>query len=223
MGLWGRMRGRGCGGWGQGIVWCGGVGVGGGTEDELEIVSKYCNEVRELGFRLEELISESLGLDKDCMKDVLGEQGQHMAINYYPPCPQPELTYGLPGHTDPNALTILLQDLDVSGLQVLKDGKWLSIKPHPGAFVINIGDQIQALSNGKYKSVWHRALVNSDNPRISIASFLVPSDEALISTPTPLLDNESVAVYKDYTYPEYYKKFWSSNLDQEHCLELFKN
>lgn len=66
-----------------------------------------------------------------------------MAMNFYPECPEPELTYGLPAHTDPNALTILLQDLQVAGLQVLKDGKWLSIKPHPDAFVINIGDQIQ--------------------------------------------------------------------------------
>lgn len=99
--------------------------------------------MRELGFRIEEYISESLGLEKDYIKNVLGEQGQHMAVNYYPPCPEPELTYGLPGHTDPNALTILLQDLHVAGLQVLKDGKWLAVNPHPDAFVINIGDQLQ--------------------------------------------------------------------------------
>lgn len=108
-----------------------------------DIVSKYCEDVRELGFRLQELISESLGLEKDYIKSTLGEQGQHMAVNFYPPCPQPELTYGLPGHTDPNALTILLQDLGVAGLQVLKDGKWIAVNPHPNAFVINLGDQLQ--------------------------------------------------------------------------------
>lgn len=107
------------------------------------MVSEYCKEVRQLGYRIEELISESLGLEKDNVKDVLGEQGQHMAVNFYPPCPQPDLTYGLPGHTDPNALTILLQDSRVSGLQVLKEGKWLAVNPIPGAFVINIGDQLQ--------------------------------------------------------------------------------
>ena len=106
-------------------------------------MSKYCREVRELGLRLEELIAESLGLEREHIKNVLGEQGQHMAVNFYPPCPQPELTYGLPGHTDPNALTILLQDLQVSGLQVLKEGKWMAVKPHPNAFVVNIGDQLQ--------------------------------------------------------------------------------
>uniref|UniRef100_A0A5B6ZX38 Putative flavanone 3-dioxygenase n=1 Tax=Davidia involucrata TaxID=16924 RepID=A0A5B6ZX38_DAVIN len=187
------------------------------------IVSNYSIEVRQLGFRLQELISESLGLDKDYIRNVLGAQGQHMAINYYPPCPQPELTYGLPGHTDPNALTILLQDLQVAGLQVLKDDKWLAIKPHPDAFVINIGDQLQALSNGKYKSVWHRAIVNADQARLSVASFLCPCDDALISPPKALTDDRTGAVYKSFTYAEYYKKFWSRNLDQEHCLELFKN
>lgn len=109
-----------------------------------EIVRSYSIQVRELGFRIQELISESLGLEKDHIKNVLGEQGQHMAVNFYPPCPEPELTYGLPAHTDPNALTILLQDLSVAGLQVLlKDGKWVAVNPHPDAFVINIGDQLQ--------------------------------------------------------------------------------
>ncbi|KAK9291502.1 hypothetical protein L1049_019450 [Liquidambar formosana] len=188
-----------------------------------DTVSNYCEEVRQLGHRLQELISESLGLERPYIKSVLGEQGQHMAINYYPPCPEPELTYGLPGHTDPNALTILLQDLQVAGLQVLKDNKWVAVNPHPDAFVINIGDQLQALSNGRYKSVWHRAITNTERPRISIASFLCPSDDALISPPKGLTDDGSAAVYRSFTYAEYYKKFWSRNLDQEHCLELFKN
>ncbi|KAL9372001.1 hypothetical protein Peur_034245 [Populus x canadensis] len=188
-----------------------------------DIVSSYCIQVRELGFRIQELISESLGLEKDHVKNVLGEQGQHMAVNFYPPCPEPELTFGLPGHTDPNALTILLQDQSVAGLQVLKDGKWVAVNPHPDAFVINIGDQLQALSNGRYKSVWHRAITNTDKARMSVASFLCPYDNALITPPKALTDDGTGAVYRDFTYAEYYKKFWSRDLDQEHCLELFKN
>ncbi|KAL6495415.1 Protein DOWNY MILDEW RESISTANCE 6 [Orobanche gracilis] len=189
-----------------------------------DIVSHYCMEVRQLGFRLQGAISDSLGLDGDSLKDVFGvDQGQQMAINYYPACPEPDMTFGLPAHTDPNSLTILLQDLQVAGLQVLKDGQWLAIKPHPGAFVVNIGDQLQALSNGKYKSIWHRAIVNADKPRVSIASFICPCDSANISAPKELVPGGFRALYRDYTYGEYYKKFWSRNLDQEHCLELFKN
>lgn len=76
----------------------------------IGVMSTYCREVRELGFKLLGLISLSLGLEEEYIKKVLGEQEQHMAMNYYPPCPQPDLTYGLLAHTNPNALTILLQD-----------------------------------------------------------------------------------------------------------------
>ncbi|RRT33154.1 hypothetical protein B296_00046962 [Ensete ventricosum] len=188
-----------------------------------EAVSAYCKEVRQLGFRLLGLISLSLGLEEDYMVKVLGEQEQHMAINYYPKCPEPELTYGLQAHTDPNAITILLQEPKVPGLQVLKDGKWIAVNPQPNAFVINIGDQLQALSNGRYRSVCHRAVVNSDKDRMSVASFLCPCNSAVISPPEKLVGDGSPAIYRSYTYDEYYKKFWSRNLDDEHCLELFKS
>ncbi|OMO79910.1 Oxoglutarate/iron-dependent dioxygenase [Corchorus capsularis] len=105
-------------------------------------VADYCTSVRGLVLRLLEAISESLGLKKDHIDKTLSKHGQHMALNYYPPCPEPELTYGLPGHTDPNLITILLQD-DVPGLQVLRNGKWIAVNPIPNTFIVNIGDQMQ--------------------------------------------------------------------------------
>lgn len=87
----------------------------------------------------------------------------------------------------------------------------------------NHGYCIKALSNGRYKSVWHRAVVNADSARMSVASFLCPCNDAVISTPEALTNDGSRATYRSFTYAEYYKKFWSRNLDQEHCLELFKN
>ena len=98
--------------------------------------------MRELALELLEAISESLGLEKDYINKALGQHGQHMAINYYPTCPEPELTYGLPGHADSNAITLLLQD-EVPGLQVLHEGKWLAVNPLPNTITVNIGDQIQ--------------------------------------------------------------------------------
>ena len=80
----------------------------------------------------------------------------------------------------------------------------------------------QALSNGRYKSVWHRAVVNSDRERMSIASFLCPCNSVTLGPAQKLIGEGSPAVYRNYTYDEYYKKFWSRNLDQEHCLELFR-
>ncbi|CAL9160083.1 unnamed protein product [Musa hybrid cultivar] len=188
----------------------------------LDVVSTYCREVRRLGFRLLRAISLSLELEEGYMAKVLGEQEQHMAVNYYPKCPEPELTYGLQAHTDPNALTVLLQDPNVAGLQVLKDGKWIAVNPQPDALVINIGDQLQALSNGRYRSVRHRAVVNSERERISVASFLCPSNSVVINPPEKLVGERARPVYRTYTYDEYYKKFWSRNLDDDHCLKLFE-
>lgn len=79
------------------------------------------------------------------------------------------------------------------------------------------------MSNGLYKSVWHRAIVNADKPRLSVASFLCPCNSALIRAPELLTDDGSAAVFRGFTYAEYYEKFWSRDLEKENCLEFFKN
>lgn len=105
-------------------------------------MAEYCTSIRRLVLRLLQAISDSLGLDRDYMDKAMRQHGQHMALNYYPPCPEPELTYGLPAHTDCNLITILLQD-DVTGLQVLRQGKWVAINSVPNTFIVNLGDQMQ--------------------------------------------------------------------------------
>ncbi|CAA7391542.1 unnamed protein product [Spirodela intermedia] len=173
------------------------------------VVSSYSREVRMLGLWLLGAISEGLGLEEGYLLTALGEQEEHMAINHYPHCPAPELTYGLQVQADPNALTILLQEPGVGGLQILKDGRWFGVDSIPNALVVSVGDQLEALSNDRYKSVWHRVL-------------LCPSPEAMVSPAKKLTANGSPPLYRSYTYGEYYKTFWTRNLDQEHCLELFK-
>ncbi|KAK0586709.1 hypothetical protein LWI29_011090 [Acer saccharum] len=186
-----------------------------------EHVAEYCTSVRGLILRLLEAISESLGLQRDYIDKKMTKHGQHMALNYYPPCPEPELTYGLPGHTDPNLITLLLQD-DVPGLQVLRNGKWVAVNPIPNTFIVNIGDQMQVLSNDKYRSVLHRAVVNSDKERISIPTFYCPSPDSEIGPAKELIDQHHPAVYRNFTYGEYYEKFWNKGLATACCLDMFK-
>ncbi|XP_030928877.1 protein DMR6-LIKE OXYGENASE 2-like [Quercus lobata] len=186
-----------------------------------EVVGEYCRNARSLALRLLEAVSESLGLEKDYIDKALGKHGQHMAINYYPHCPQPDLTYGLPKHSDPNVMTILLQD-DVPGLQVLRNGKWVAVNPIPSTFIVNIGDQIQVLSNDRYKSVLHRAVVNCDKERISIPTFYCPSPDAVIGPAPQLIDIDSSTHYRNFVYSEYYEKFWNRGLTTETCSNLFK-
>lgn len=97
-----------------------------------------------------EAILESLGLWSAEMNiteenDILEEfedGSQIIVTNCYPPCPEPELTLGMPPHSDYGFLTLLLQD-EVKGLQIQFEEKWLTVEPIPNAFVVNIGDHLE--------------------------------------------------------------------------------
>lgn len=74
-------------------------------------------------------------------------------------------------------------------------------QPIHNSIVINTGDQIEVLSNGKYKSVWHRILALPDGNRRSIASFYNPSFKATIAPAPELVQTASKEVDRDY--PEF--------------------
>ncbi|KAB2624792.1 flavonol synthase/flavanone 3-hydroxylase-like [Pyrus ussuriensis x Pyrus communis] len=126
---------------------------------EDEVFAEYAKEIGRLMKMLLGLLSQGLGLEKDCLQKKLGDNPTLIAQgNYYPPCPDPEVTLGLAIHTNLNALRVLRRTEGVTGLQVIKDGKWVAVDSLPNAFVINLGDQIQVLSNGRYKKVHDRAV-----------------------------------------------------------------
>ncbi|PKU66857.1 protein DMR6-LIKE OXYGENASE 2 [Dendrobium catenatum] len=181
----------------------------------------YASHVRRLALRLLSAISESLSLKSGYLESALGRHAQHMAINYYPQCPQPELTYGLPAHKDPNVITILMQD-GVTGLQVMRDGKWVAVEAEAGELVVNVGDQLQVLSNGRYTSVLHRAVVNKDIERLSVPTFYCPGPETVVEAAEELVDEEHPRLYKKFTYGDYSEKFWKGGLRMESCLDLFR-
>jgi isopenicillin N synthase-like dioxygenase len=66
-----------------------------------------------------------------------------MRINYYPPCPIPDHVLGVNVHSDGSSITVLLQDKEVEGLQVLKDNRWLKVPIVPDALLVNVGDQMK--------------------------------------------------------------------------------
>eukprot|EP01018_Ginkgo_biloba_P036344 Gb_09708 [translate_table: standard] len=108
-------------------------------------MKEYCQGTLGLCLYLLSVLSENLGLPSDYLKDAFGrkdEIGQCVRLNYYPPCPQPDLTYALAPHSDPGGITLLLQD-DVAGLQVRKGDNWVSVPPLDNALVVNLGDQIE--------------------------------------------------------------------------------
>ncbi|KAI3773011.1 hypothetical protein L6452_04208 [Arctium lappa] len=110
------------------------------------VVGKFSFEVRNLSLRILEMIREGLELKPGYFRDEL-TCVQLMALNHYPPCPDPSVTLGLSKHSDRNIITILYQD-NMCGFQVLKDGQWVGVEPFANAFVVNIGQQLKVINHG---------------------------------------------------------------------------
>jgi naringenin 3-dioxygenase len=110
-------------------------------EEWKEVTEKYSENLMNLACKLLEVLSEAMGLEKEALTKACVDMDQKVVINYYPKCPEPDLTLGLKRHTDPGTITLLLQD-QVGGLQATKDnGKtWITVQPVEGAFVVNLGD-----------------------------------------------------------------------------------
>ncbi|KAJ4903848.1 2-oxoglutarate (2OG) and Fe(II)-dependent oxygenase superfamily protein [Raphanus sativus] len=171
-----------------------------------KLIEEYGEEVRKLCERLVETLSESLGLEPNHLMKAFGGEdkvGANLRANFYPKCPQPHLTLGLSSHSDPGGITIVLPDEKVAGLQVRRGDCWVTVKSVPNALIVNIGDQVQILSNGIYKSVEHQVVVNSGMDRVSLALFYNPRSDIPIGPVKELLTEDRPALYKPIRFDEY--------------------
>nr|QJB23732.1 anthocyanidin synthase [Centaurea cyanus] len=156
-------------------------------EDYIPATAEYAKQLRALATEILTVLSLGLGLDEGRLEKEVGgidELLLQLKINYYPKCPQPELALGVEAHTDVSALTFILHNM-VPGLQLFYDGRWVSAKCVPDSIILHIGDTIEILSNGKYKSILHRGLVNKEKVRISWAVFCEPPKEKIVLKPLP--------------------------------------
>ncbi|XP_058074998.1 jasmonate-induced oxygenase 2-like [Magnolia sinica] len=169
------------------------------------VIEEYGDELVKLGGVVLDILSKSLGMEEKYMRNAFGgdDMGTTLRVNYYPKCPQPDLTLGLSAHSDPGVLTLLLPDDRVDGLQVRRGDAWVTIRAAPNSFIVNIGDQIQVLSNAIYKSVEHRVIVNSNEERLSLAFFYNPDNDALVGPAPELVGAGRPPLYPSMKYRDY--------------------
>lgn len=84
-----------------------------------------------------------MGMEKDALLGLHQELVQPLSVAYYPQCSMPDKALGLSAHSDKGSLGIVMQEDDVTGLQIKHRGKWVPIEPISDAFVVNVGDIIE--------------------------------------------------------------------------------
>jgi isopenicillin N synthase-like dioxygenase len=130
-------------------------------------------------------LAVGLGLDERWFADHLtGEPTTLFRVFRYPPAGEAEPGWGVGEHTDYGLLTILRQD-DRGGLEVRGRQGWIAVPPKPDTFVCNIGDMLDRLTEGRYRSTPHRVRNTSGRDRLSFPFFFDPAWDAHV-TPLPL-------------------------------------
>jgi isopenicillin N synthase-like dioxygenase len=148
-----------------------------------DVVLSYMDGMTALGHALMEGIALSLGLDASYFADrYMQDPLTLFRIFNYPGDPtaaDDEPRWGVGEHTDYGMLTILKQD-DTGGLQVKSGGMWIPAPPMTGAFLCNIGDMLERMTAGRYKSTPHRVRNVTRRDRLSFPFFFDPSFDARI-------------------------------------------
>jgi isopenicillin N synthase-like dioxygenase len=132
-------------------------------------------------------IARGLGIPSDWFAQNLTDDPTVLfRIFHYPPRPSTETTndgaWGVGEHTDYGLLTLLAQDHH-GGLQVKRlDGSWIDVAPTPGVLICNLGDMLERLTGGQYRSTPHRVHNMSGESRLSFPYFFDPSWTATVPT-----------------------------------------
>lgn len=135
-------------------------------------------------------VALSLGLDGAYFeRTYTGDPTILFRVFHYPPARAVDGEWGVGEHTDYGLLTLLAQD-DCGGLQVKAHDGWIEAPPIPDTLVCNIGDMLDRLTGGWYRSTPHRVRNVSGRDRLSFPLFFDPSFDAVIE---PLPERAAIA------------------------------
>ncbi|RCV15827.1 hypothetical protein SETIT_3G089000v2 [Setaria italica] len=167
-----------------------------------EVVGNYTGLARGLAMEILQLLCEGLGLRPDFFVGDISGGRVVVDINYYPPCPDPSRTLGLPPHCDRDLMTILLPGA-VPGLDIAYKGGWIKVLPVPNSIIINFGLQLEVVTNGLLRGVEHRASTNS---------VRVPTNDCVVGPAEEFVSEDNHPRYRTLTVGEFKRKHIVVNL-----------
>lgn len=160
--------------------------------DMRRIVLEYIEATTKIGHALLHGIALSLALPSNYFeREITQDPFILFRIFHYPgQASQPNATWGVGEHTDYGLLTILKQD-SVGGLQVKVNGNWMDAPPIPNTFVCNLGDMLDRMTRGFYRSTPHRVLNSSDKNRLSFPLFFDPGFDVHVKPIEQIAERQS--------------------------------
>ncbi|XP_077211530.1 jasmonate-induced oxygenase 4-like [Tasmannia lanceolata] len=171
-----------------------------------EKIQNYVMEMQRLAEKLLRCLAVNAGLKPETFIDAYGGSdaaAMMMVINMMPAVPAGVTTLTAPRHRDINGLNILLVVDGREGFQVMRNGKWCSVNcVHPHALLINTGDLMEVVSNGRYKSLLHRGL-NCGEARLSVAAAYSPNRFKVIGPVRDLIDEKNPRLYKEGSHADF--------------------
>ena len=154
-----------------------------------ELVLRWIDQMTALGHALVRGIGLGLGLDGGWFdRHLTADPTVLFRIFRYPARPAGDDGWGVAEHTDYGLLTILATD-GSSGLQIRRDEDWADVPVVPDAFVVNIGDMLDRMTGGRYRSTPHRVrhtASTAGSDRLSFPFFFDPGwDVEVLPVPLP--------------------------------------
>jgi len=141
-------------------------------------VLRFMHEATDAAHAIMQGVALSLGLDAQYFRRTYTARPTLLFRIFEYPASSGE-GWGVGEHTDYGLLTLLAQD-ENGGLQVTTPHGWIDAPPIPGALVCNIGDMLDRLTGGVYRSTPHRVRNVSGKSRLSFPFFFDPAFDAEI-------------------------------------------
>ncbi|XP_021766580.1 probable 2-oxoglutarate-dependent dioxygenase ANS [Chenopodium quinoa] len=162
------------------------------------ILESYSTKSKILLDTLLRAMARSLKLDENNFFELWGNNKEDTILgrfNFYPRCPISNRVVGLKPHGDGSAITIVLQDNEIEGLQVFKDSKWFRVPIISEAILLFVGDQMEITSNGIFKSPI-KLLSAHIMIGVSLAMFCIPNPEKEIGPLKEPINEDRPQSYK---------------------------